>query len=157
MPRILWDLVAGNRTQVCCVKDSSARSNVTAYEEIQPRQGGDLTIMYDITSSFESNYWAQVTISNNDHTSRLDNWHLSWEWMRDEFIYSMKGAYPTVIDTGDCIFGKQGEHYKGIDFSKALNCEKRPTIIDLPLEKTNDTTLGMVPFCCRNGTILPQS
>ncbi|XP_016476612.1 COBRA-like protein 7 [Nicotiana tabacum] len=145
----------GNRTQVCCVKDSSARSNVTAYEEIQPRQGGDLTIMYDITSSFESNYWAQVTISNNDHTSRLDNWHLSWEWMRDEFIYSMKGAYPTVIDTGDCIFGKQGEHYKGIDFSKALNCEKRPTIIDLPLEKTNDTTLGMVPFCCRNGTILP--
>ncbi|XP_060178965.1 COBRA-like protein 7 [Lycium barbarum] len=145
----------GNRTRVCCVKDPSAKSNITASEEIQPRQEGDLTIMYDVTSSSESNYWAQVTISNNNHTSRLDNWQLSWEWMRDEFIYSMKGAYPTVVDTGDCIFGKQGEYYKGMDFSKALNCEKRPTIIDLPLEKTNDTTLGMVPFCCRNGTILP--
>ncbi|KAG5587748.1 hypothetical protein H5410_048182 [Solanum commersonii] len=145
----------GDRTQVCCLKDSNAKSNITIHEEIQPRQKGDLTIMFDVTSSSESNYWAQVTISNNDNTSRLDNWKLSWEWMRDEFIYSMRGAYPTVVDTGDCIFGKQGGYYKGMDFSKAFNCEKKPTIIDLPLEKTNDTTLGMVPFCCRNGTILP--
>nr|XP_016443805.1 PREDICTED: COBRA-like protein 7 [Nicotiana tabacum] len=38
-----------------------------------------------------------------------------------------------------------------------MNCERRATIIDQPLEKTNDTKLGMIPFCCRNGTILPPA
>lgn len=142
--------------QVCCRQDTKFKANVTT-EEFLPRQNGDLTIMYDVIRTYDSNYLAQVTISNHNPLGRLDNWKLSWDWMRDEFIFAMKGAYPAVVDTSECIFGKQGQFYQDLDFSNALNCERRPTIIDLPLAKTNDTKLGMIPFCCRNGTILPPS
>ncbi|XAR57030.1 hypothetical protein NMG60_11025028 [Bertholletia excelsa] len=104
-----------------------------------------------------THYWAQVKIANHNPLGRLDNWKLSWDWMRDEFIYTMKGAYLYVADSSDCIFGRQAQYYKNLDFSNVLNCERRPTLIDLPLEKSNDTTLGMIPFCCRNGTILPPT
>lgn len=142
---------------VCCTVDTTVKTNITVGEEFLPRQDGDLTIMYDVTSTYESNYFAQVTIANHNPLGRLDNWRLSWDWMRDEFIFGMKGAYPSVVDSSDCIFGKQGTYYQSLDFSTVLNCERRPTIIDLPLEMTNDTKLGMVPNCCRNGTILPRS
>ncbi|XP_028068254.1 COBRA-like protein 7 [Camellia sinensis] len=143
--------------QVCCTKDANFKSNATTGKEFLPRQNGDLTIMYDVIRTYDSNYWAQVTISNHNPLGRLDNWKLSWDWMRDEFIYTMKGAYPYLVDSSDCVFGRQGQYYKDLDFSNVLNCERRPTLIDLPLGKTNDTTLGMIPFCCRNGTILPPS
>ncbi|KAL2470297.1 COBRA-like protein 7 [Abeliophyllum distichum] len=143
--------------QVCCTRDPKFKSNVSLDEEFLPRQDGDLTIMYDVIRTYESNYWAQVMIANHNPLGRLDNWQLSWDWMNDEFIFAMKGAYPSVIDTSKCVFGKQGEFYKSLDFSTALNCDRRPTIVDLPLEKTNDTILGMIPFCCRNGTILPPA
>lgn len=143
--------------QVCCTRDPNFKSNVTIDEPFLPRQEGDLTIMYDVTRTYESNYWAQVTIENHNPLGRLDNWQLSWDWMEDEFIFAMKGAYPDLVDTSACVLGRQGQFYKALDFSTALNCDRRPTIIDLPLEKTNDTTLGMVPFCCRNGTILPPA
>lgn len=113
--------------------------------------------MYDVVKSYESNYLAQVTISNQNPIARLENWHLSWDWMRDEFINTMRGAYPFLVDTNECIYGRQGQYYQGLDFSTALNCQRRPTIIDLPLDKTNDTILGRLPFCCRNGTILPPT
>ncbi|CAI9771088.1 unnamed protein product [Fraxinus pennsylvanica] len=143
--------------EVCCTRDPKFKSNVTLDEEFLPRQDGDLTIMYDVIRTYESNYWAQVTIANHNPLGRLDNWQLSWDWMNDEFIFAMKGAYPSVVDTSKCVFGKQGEFYKDLDFSTALNCDRRPTIVDLPLAKTNDTNLGMIPFCCRNGTILPPA
>ncbi|KAL2459686.1 COBRA-like protein 7 [Forsythia ovata] len=143
--------------QVCCTRDLKFKSNVTLDEEFLPRQDGDLTIMYDVIRTYESNYWAQVMIANHNPLGRLDNWQLSWDWMNDEFIFAMKGAYPSVVDTSKCVFGKQGEFYKSLDFSTALNCDRRPTLVDLPLEKTNDTNLGMIPFCCRNGTILPPA
>ncbi|KAG8370479.1 hypothetical protein BUALT_Bualt14G0121100 [Buddleja alternifolia] len=146
----------GNRTmEVCCTRDLSFRSNVTVDDEFLPRQNGDLTIMYDVTRTYESNYWAQVTIENHNPLGRLDNWQLSWDWMEDEFIFAMRGAYPSIVDTSPCVFGRQGQYYQSLDFSTALNCDRRPTIIDLPLEMTNNTNLGMIPFCCRNGTILP--
>ncbi|XP_059632778.1 COBRA-like protein 7 [Cornus florida] len=140
---------------VCCTRDSNFKSNITTDDEFLPRQDGDLTIMYDVIRTYDTNYWAQVTISNHNPLGRLDNWRLSWDWMRDEFIFAMKGAYPTVVDSSDCVFGRQGQYYKDMDFTNVLSCEKRPTIIDLPLTKANDTNLGMIPFCCRNGTILP--
>ncbi|KAK3027740.1 hypothetical protein RJ639_042480 [Escallonia herrerae] len=140
---------------VCCTKDLNFKSNITLDEEFLPRQNGDLTIMYDVTRTYDTNYWAQVTISNHNDLGRLDNWRLSWDWMRDEFIFAMKGASTNIRDSSDCIFGKQGQYYQAMDFSNVLNCERRPTIVDLPLTKTNDTNLGLVPFCCRNGTILP--
>ncbi|KAI7991914.1 COBRA-like protein 7 [Camellia lanceoleosa] len=144
-----------NELHLCCTQNSSYKSNFTVNKDFQSRQNGDLTIMYDVIKSFDTNYWAQVTISNHNPLVRLDNWQLSWDWTRDEFIGSMRGGYPYLVNTADCVFGPQGQYYKGMDFSTALNCERRPTIIDLPLTKTNDPNLGFVPFCCRNGTILP--
>ncbi|XP_030507231.2 COBRA-like protein 7 [Cannabis sativa] len=144
-----------NEMQVCCTVDKDFKSNVTVDDEFLPRQNGDLTIMYDVIRTYDSNYWAQVTMENHNPLGRLDNWKLSWDWMKDEFIYTMKGAYPTVLDSSDCVFGVQGQHYKDLDFSTVFNCERRPTIIDLPLTKYNDSILGFKPYCCRNGTILP--
>ncbi|KAJ9559265.1 hypothetical protein OSB04_013879 [Centaurea solstitialis] len=141
--------------QVCCSKDPNAVINETLPDEFLPRQSGDLTIMYDVIRTYESSYWAQVTIENHNALGRLDNWNLTWDWMRDEFINDIKGAYPYTRDSSGCIFGRQGAYYGGLDFSNVLNCERRPTLIDLPLEMTNNTQRGMIPFCCRNGTILP--
>ncbi|GAB2265857.1 COBRA-like protein 7 [Dionaea muscipula] len=146
----------GNATMlVCCTINPDAKSAVTVDSNFLPRQSGDLTIMYDVIRASQSNYWAQVTISNHNPLGRLDYWMLSWDWMRDEFIYTMKGAYPYVIDVTECIFGSQAGFYQGLDFSSVLNCQRRPTIVDLPLSKANDTNLGLIPYCCRNGTILP--
>ncbi|XAR61379.1 hypothetical protein NMG60_11035066 [Bertholletia excelsa] len=147
----------GNKElRLCCNNNTKAKTNIT-YEDFQPLQTGDLTIMYDVTKSYNTDYWAQVTISNHNPVARLSNWQLSWDWMRGEFIYSMRGAQPSLIDPSKCLFGSQGEYYKDMDFSQALNCETRPTIFDLPIDKTNDTNLGLVPFCCHNGTILSPS
>ncbi|KAJ1407706.1 COBRA, plant [Sesbania bispinosa] len=146
-----------NETHVCCTSDPSFKTNIARDEEFLPRQNGDLTIMYDVIKAYDSNYWAEVTIANHNPLGRLDNWRLSWDWDNDEFIHTMKGAYPSVVDSSDCVFGSQGTFYKELDFSNVLNCEKRPTIIDLPPTRFNDSVLGKVPFCCRNGTILPPS
>lgn len=150
--------LTGNNMRVCCIPDPNAKTNISLPgDHFSPLQSGDLTIMYDVTMTYESNYWAQVTIANNNPFVRIENWNLSWDWTQGEFIAAMRGAYPKTVDTSDCIFGSQGQFYKDLDFSKALTCERRPTIIDLPLSKTNDTVLGMVPFCCRNGSILSPS
>ncbi|XP_058076302.1 COBRA-like protein 7 [Magnolia sinica] len=141
---------------VCCTKDANFKVNITE-EEFLPRLDGDLTIAYDVLQSYESNYLAQVTISNHNPLGRLDNWNLEWEWMRGEFINSMRGAYTTSVDPTDCIYGVQGTFYQALDFSKVMNCQKSPTILDLPLTKANDSAVGLIPFCCRNGTILPRS
>ncbi|KAL2338983.1 hypothetical protein Fmac_013429 [Flemingia macrophylla] len=146
-----------NASSVCCTRDPKFKTNITTDEKFLPRQNGDLTIMYDVIRTYDSNYWAEVTIANYNPLGRLDNWRLSWDWMNDEFIYAMKGAYPSVVDASDCLFGKQGTYYKDLDFANVLNCERRPTIIDLPPTKFNDSDLGKIPFCCRNGTILPPS
>ncbi|CAH1454444.1 unnamed protein product [Lactuca virosa] len=143
--------------EVCCIKDPNAITNVTLPDEFLPRQTGDLTIMYDVIRTYESNYWAAVTIENHNPLGRLDNWNLTWDWMRDEFIGDIKGAYPFTRDSSSCIFGPQGAFYTSMDFSNVLNCERRPTLIDLPLEMTNNTQIGNIPFCCRNGTILPPT
>ncbi|VVB00917.1 unnamed protein product [Arabis nemorensis] len=89
--------------------------------------------------------------------ARLDNWKISFDWMRDEFINTMKGAYTSLVDSLDCVNGPQAEYYQALDFSNVLSCARRPTIIDLPLTKYNDSTFGLIPFCFRNGTILPRS
>lgn len=148
---------SGNELQVCCIKDTKFKTNITIGEKFLPRQKGDLTIMYDVVRTYDSSYWADVKIENHNPLGRLDNWKLSWDWMHDEFIYSMKGAYPYEADASDCIFGVQGSYYRDLDFANVLNCERRPTIIDLPPTKANDSTLGLIPNCCRNGTILPPS
>ncbi|KAJ4968687.1 hypothetical protein NE237_015388 [Protea cynaroides] len=143
---------------VCCIQDPNSKTNVTSLAtSFLPPQTGDVVITYDIIRTYVSNYAAQVTISNNAALGRLDYWMLSWDWMRGEFIASMRGATPTVDDTSECLFGPQGAYYQDLDFSTILNCQTRPTIVDLPLSYTNDTNLGMIPYCCRNGSILPST
>ncbi|KAJ0979895.1 hypothetical protein J5N97_015369 [Dioscorea zingiberensis] len=144
----------------CCVFDPTADNSTipdNSTETFLPRRSGDLTISYDVIQSFSSSYLALVTISNNAPLGRLDNWHLSWQWMHDEFIFSMRGALPSTTGANDCIFGPQGQYYLEFDFSKVINCQRSPTILDLPVSMFNDTDLGRIPSCCRNGTILPAS
>lgn len=99
-----------------------------------------------------------MTISNNSPIGRLDNWALNWTWQENEFIYTMQGARPKLADTQVCVSGPAAKSYlpsPGLDINNALSCSVTPEISDLPLEKANDTTLGNVKYCCRNGTILP--
>ncbi|KAE8733577.1 COBRA-like protein 10 [Hibiscus syriacus] len=118
------------------------------------RQYGDVNFVYDVLKSYEGSYEAQVTIDNDNPLSCLSNWNLTWEWMRGEFIYSMRGAYTWKIDYSECIFGLQGQYLSGFDFSQVMNCEKKPVISDLPTDRANDSKVGLVPFCCRNGSLL---
>lgn len=139
---------------ICCKKNPKMKTKKTK-TKLLPRQNGDLSISYDIMQSNGNNYLAQVTLENDNPLGRLDHWNLTWEWMRGEFIYSMKGAFTRNMDYTGCVYGAAGQYYQDMDFSKVLNCEKRPTISDLPREKANDTLVGRIPNCCRNGSLLP--
>ncbi|CAD5323300.1 unnamed protein product [Arabidopsis thaliana] len=145
-----------NVLQVCCTPNPNITTSKIG-QKFLPRQEGDLTIMYDVTRAYQSSYSAQVTIENHNLLGRLDNWDLSFMWMKDEFLFSTKGAYPSVVDSSDCITGPQAKYYKDLDFSNVMSCARRPHIIDLPLTKYNDTNVGHIQYCCRNGTILPRS
>ncbi|KAJ4871364.1 COBRA-like protein 8 [Raphanus sativus] len=145
-----------NVLEVCCMPSTKNKTAPTLTNFL-PKRKGDLTIMYDITRPYPTSYWAQVTIENHNPLGRLDNWELSFQWMKNEFIFQTKGAYPSVVDSSACINGPQGKYYTGVDFSNVLSCAKSPNIIDLPLTKYNDSNLGLKPYCCRNGTILSPS
>ncbi|CAM8890649.1 unnamed protein product [Rhodiola kirilowii] len=138
----------------CCVRDKKKKAKQLKTKYF-PRQDGDLSISYDITQAYESSYLAQVTIENFNPLGRLDNWNLTWEWMRGEFIYTMRGAYTHMKDVTGCIYGEAGQYYQQLDFSQVMNCEKKPVIGDLPPEKAKDKDVGNIPYCCRNGTLLP--
>ncbi|XP_058071371.1 COBRA-like protein 10 [Magnolia sinica] len=142
---------------VCCVLNPKFKPNVTKPTKFLPRQDGDLLISYDVINSFGGNYMAQVLIDNKHPLGRLDNWNLTWEWMRGEFIYSMKGAYTHKISYADCLYGEAGKYYKDFDFTPVMNCEKKPIISDLPPDREKDDVVGNIPFCCRNGSLLPTS
>ena len=73
--------------------------------------------------------------------------------MRGEFMSTVKGAYTHKMDHADCIYGVPGEIYTDMGFSKVMNFEKKPIISDLPPEKANDTIVGKIPYCCRNGSL----
>ncbi|XP_066388161.1 COBRA-like protein 7 [Miscanthus floridulus] len=149
----------------CCVLTPEAEANATVIDanatdptkNFLPRGTGDLVITYDVLQAYPSSYLALVTLENNAKLGRLDNWRLSWEWRRGEFIYSMKGAHPSEVDTSGCIYGAPGQYYQSLDFSQVLNCDRKPVILDLPLSRYNDTQIGKIDNCCRNGTILPKS
>lgn len=149
----------------CCILTPEAEANATVIDanatdptkNFLPRGTGDLVITYDVLQAYPSSYLALVTLENNAKLGRLDNWRLSWEWRRGEFIYSMKGAHPSEVDTSGCIYGAPGQYYQSLDFSQVLNCDRKPVILDLPLSRYNDTQIGKIDNCCRNGTILPKS
>ncbi|KAL6896821.1 hypothetical protein ACP4OV_007393 [Aristida adscensionis] len=150
----------------CCVLSPAAAAGAAAGDDdgdtdppraFLPRRTGDLVITYDVLQAQETSYLAQVTLENNALLSRLDGWRLSWEWRRQEFIRAMRGAYPLEVDTSGCLFGAQGQHYQGLDFSAVLNCDRSPVVLDLPPSRADDDAIGRVDHCCRNGTILPKA
>lgn len=157
-----------NFTSTCCVpnpdnlpeEDSISKNKLydplITTAEYQPRNAGNITISYDVMLTYQGSYLAQVTIENKDLLTRLDGWQLSWRWTRNEFIYQIKGAYTTVTGSSECLFGPQGKFYQEMDFSNVTNCQRKPTIIDLPPWRYNDSDVGRIPFCCRNGTIYPK-
>ncbi|KAF0908579.1 hypothetical protein E2562_026628 [Oryza meyeriana var. granulata] len=148
----------------CCVLTPEAEANATAGDldaarttSYLPRGTGDLVITYDVLQAYETNYLAQVTLENDALLGRLDGWELSWEWLRGEFINSMRGAYPRQFGASDCVYGPQGAYYKGLDFSKVLNCDRKPAVLDLPPSRRDNKDIGGINHCCRNGTMLPKS
>lgn len=148
---------AGTYMHVCCVKDPKHKEKKIPKTKFYPRVYGDLHFTYDVLKAYDNKYQAQVTIDNNHPLGRLDQWNLTWEWMRNEFIYDMRGAYTHRMDPSECIYGPQGQYYKDFDFSTVMNCQKKPLISDLPSEKENDEKMGKLPFCCKNGVLLPKT
>ncbi|TKW36650.1 hypothetical protein SEVIR_2G453600v4 [Setaria viridis] len=144
----------------CCVlTPAAAAGNARAATDpaFLPRRTGDLVITYDVLQTHETTYLALVTLDNDAPLGRLDGWQLSWAWQRGEFINSMRGAYPREVGAAACLYGPQGQYYKGLDFSKVLSCDRKPVVLDLPPSRANDATIGRINHCCRNGTILPKS
>lgn len=139
---------------VCCKKDPKFKAKKITTKFL-PRQTADLSIVYDVITAYENKYLAQVTLDNLNPLGRLDQWNLTWEWMRNEFIYSMRGAYTRKRDASVCIYGPQGQYYQDFDFTPVMSCEKKPLISDLPPEKEKDDKVGNLPYCCKNGTLLP--
>lgn len=148
--------LTGTTMHICCHKDPKYKAKVTKTKFL-PRQYGDLSMTYDILKAYAGNYQAQVTIDNLHPLGRLDHWNLTWEWMRGEFIYDMRGAFPHKKDSSECIYGAQGQYYQDFDFTSVVNCQRRPVIADLPKELANDDKVGKLPYCCRNGSILPTT
>ncbi|CAA6654360.1 unnamed protein product [Spirodela intermedia] len=110
MPR---SLSLGSRKDYICPAATSPpafRSNDSSPldTEFLPRSEGDITISYDVTQSHSSNYLALVTIANGSPLGRLDNWRLTWQWMRGEFISTARGAYTSTVGSSECVFGPQG-------------------------------------------------
>ncbi|GKV14357.1 hypothetical protein SLEP1_g25253 [Rubroshorea leprosula] len=139
---------------VCCKKNPKFKPKPIKGKYL-PRQYGDLNFVYDVLTAYEGSYLAQVTMDNHNPLGRLDHWNLTWEWMRGEFIHSMRGAYTHRIDYSDCIYGNAAKVLKGFDFSQVMNCQKKPVITDLPPTRANDSDVGKLPYCCKNGTLLP--
>ncbi|KAL6840599.1 hypothetical protein ACP4OV_029463 [Aristida adscensionis] len=147
----------GSSMYVCCVKDPKLKKKKTKATKFQQRQTADLTFAYDVLQATANNYMVQVTIDNWSPISRLDNWNLTWEWKHDEIIYSMHGAYTLRKDGPSCVYSPAASYYKDLDFTPVHSCDKRPIIVDLPPEREKDKEVGNIPFCCKNGTLLPPT
>lgn len=147
----------GNNTMwVCCLEKNRNITLSDDEENYLPPEKGNITILYDVTGAYEKNYMATVSITNNMPVTRIDHWNLSWTWQEDEFINTIKGAQTYEADIKTCVRGIAGRTYsEGPDINKAASCALRPVILDLPTDRTNDTNLGMVKNCCKNGTIYP--
>lgn len=141
--------------QVCCKRDPKLKKKKTKPIKFQARRYGDLDITYDVLQAFDNNYLAQVTLDNNNPLGRLDHWNLTWKWQNDEFISTIRGAYTRERNLAGCIYGPAGKYYSDFDFSTVMSCDTSPIISDLPATFANDSKLGKLPYCCRNGSLLP--
>ncbi|KAJ0101578.1 hypothetical protein Patl1_04302 [Pistacia atlantica] len=147
----------GSYMHVCCKRNPKYKAPPAKSTKFAPRQNGDLSMIYDVIQAYSNNYLAQVTIDNMNPLGRLDHWNLTWEWQNGEFISTMRGAYTHKKGAADCLYGPAGKFYKDFDFSNVQNCEKKPIISDLPADRKDDEKIGKLPYCCRNGSILPKT
>jgi hypothetical protein len=147
----------GNNTMYTCCIEKNRNITLTDDEETYlPPEIGNITILYDVMQSYEMNYMAQVTITNNMPVTRIDHWNLSWTWQESEFINTIQGAQTYEADIKTCVKGLAGRAYPGgPDVNKAACCSMKPVILDLPTDRTNDTNIGGIKNCCKNGTIYP--
>lgn len=113
----------------------------------------DLKFVY--TKAFSRCEIWQVTIENDSPIAKIDYWNLSWTWQENEFITKMQGATTKSADLDVCLNGIAGKIYTNPDLNKVFSCSVSPEIIDLPLQSYNDTQIGGIQYCCRNGTIWP--
>ncbi|CAF2245233.1 unnamed protein product [Brassica napus] len=157
-----WECPAANSKggtmQVCCKRNPKFKAKEKKKTKFMRRRHGDLNIIYDVLQAYTSNYMAQAShqsINNDSPLGRLDHWNLTWEWMRGEFIHSLRGAYSAEKNPSECLHSKAGQFYGDLDFSQVATCQKKPIIKDLPAERKDDKLLGKLPFCCKNGTLLP--
>ncbi|XP_071698044.1 COBRA-like protein 10 [Rutidosis leptorrhynchoides] len=139
----------------CCTKDPKFKQKKKLFKFF-PRRKADLSIIYDVIQANKGNYQAEVTIENNHPLGRLDHWNLTFEWMRNEFIYDLRGAFTRKKEPAECLYSAAGQYYQDFDFSKVVNCQKTPVISDLPPTMKDDEKIGKLPFCCKNGNILSK-
>ncbi|KAI9079172.1 hypothetical protein K1719_038898 [Acacia pycnantha] len=143
---------------VCCKKDPKAMVLNKRRTKFPPRRYGDITIGYDVLQASKSNYYAQITMDAWHPLARLDHWNVSWQWQKGEFISSMKGAYSHMRDVSQCLYGTAGKFYGDFNFNQqGVNCDKSPILSDLPPTVKDDEKIGKLPYCCRNGSLLPPS
>lgn len=147
----------GSYMHVCCKKNPKYKAPPAKTTKYARRQKGDLSIMFDVIQASANNYLAEVTIDNLHPLGRLNHWNLTWEWQHGEFISTMRGAFTRKKGAADCIYGPAGKYYKEFDFSTVMNCQKKPIISDLPADRKDDEKIGKLPFCCRNGSVLPKT
>jgi hypothetical protein len=113
-------------------------------------------VIVDLELNFVFFFGVQVTISNNMPVTRIDHWNLSWTWTENEFINTIQGAQTFEADIKTCVNGLAGRTYStGPDVNKVACCSLQPIILDLPVDRTNDTIIGGIKNCCKNGTIFP--
>lgn len=148
-------LLYGNNTMhTCC---SEPNRNVTLNDEeffLNP-ETGNFTIMYDVIQAYPGSYLAHVTLSNDSPIARLDFWNISFTWQENEFITKMMGATTREADREVCMNGIAGKTYSDPDMNNVFCCSVSPEIVDLPIDRTNDTQIGGIEYCCRNGTLWP--
>lgn len=141
---------------VCCTENKTAIESTTAEGDFSPRQPGDILLSYDVMSAAKDRYTAQVSIVMDDPIGRLDFWNLTWQWTQGEFINTMKGAQVLGPSEQDlCVYGEAATQYTSLDFSTVMSCATDPVIVDLQPWQSTDPDLA-IPYCCRNGTLLPD-
>ncbi|KAJ0983223.1 hypothetical protein J5N97_011478 [Dioscorea zingiberensis] len=147
---------------VCCVKDPKfKKKKKDDSNKFLPRQYGDLNIVYDVLQAYGNNYLAQVTMDNDSPLSRLDNWNLTWEWKQENRVHlqherrrihtpegflltaSMAPKASTTLSFRLCSGRELGE--------ETDNCMTPAG------DGGNDDKIRKLPFCCKNGTLLPPT
>ncbi|KAL9688591.1 hypothetical protein QQ045_033014 [Rhodiola kirilowii] len=117
----------------CCLSDG--------YDPLDPN--GNITITFDTHRWTDDGYEAMVSIRNYYQYLHMDEpgWSLGWTWADSEVIWSMTGAFATLL--GNC-----SPEFK---FRVPHSCRKDPVIRDLMPDASQHG--NTVEGCCRGGVL----